>query len=437
MDYPEPMADPLAPPPPTPPNGSTETAQLDLMPRTAFADLPLHGKNDYLQQLAESFCARTGRPFRPLDKEALSRLRRYYSRRVFADLKLEQAPDNELNRALRALGEAIRAKDLCLDVASALLAEVPAKPVLRSPPTDDDQFMFFVPAIYDAPIKDDLNLMDVAPFSLSKNARTGVIRYELKDCIITISCNSAVGMATAFDYDIFLNMVSYLAEEVRRYRIAEQKGLRPDLPPKVYRPSAAHILKFCRRSDGGRQYIELETALERLKGTSIRITNLSGGKRREADSFSLINEYKVVSKTSNGHIDTVQITIPDWVYLSLVRPETNLSILTLHRDYFLIGPGLGRFIYRLARKAAGKGEAHYSVTDIHRRSGSAQELRKFTYDLTALVSRTSLFPLPEYSLELTKGRDGPVLHMRYRSDPPKLTGEVQIDHDASPSEPGP
>ena len=418
------------------PDGLPETVRLELMPRTAFADLSLHDKNAYLQQLAEEFCARTGRPFRPLDKDALSRLRRYYSRRVFADLKLEQAPDDDLNRALRSLGEAIRAKDLNLDVAAALLAGVPAKPVLRTPPTDDAQLMFFVPVIYDAPIKDDLNLMDVAPFSLSKNARTGVIRYELKDSIITISCNSAVGIATAFDYDIFLNMVSYLAEEVRRYRIAEQKGQRPDLPPKVYRPSAAHILRFCRRSDGGRQYIELETALERLKGTSIRITNLSGGKRREADIFSLINEYKVISKTSNGHIDTIQITIPDWVYLSLVRPDKNLSILTLHRDYFLIGPGLGRFIYRLARKAAGKGEAHYSVTDLHRRSGSVQELRKFTYDLTALVNRTTLFPLPEYKLELTKGRDGPVLHMRYRSDTPKLATDDLFESTVLPNDAG-
>lgn len=81
-----------------------------------------------------------------------------------------------------------------------------------------------------------------------------------------------------FDFDIFLHMVSYLADEMRRYRIAEEKGLRPTLPPRDYRPHAAHILKFCRRTSGGRQYKELEGALDRLAGTRIKIVNLTGGK---------------------------------------------------------------------------------------------------------------------------------------------------------------
>jgi plasmid replication initiation protein len=397
--------------------------RLDLMPRPAFADLSLHAKNEYLQRLAEAFCAQTGRPFQSLDRDALSRLRRYYSRRVMADLKLDQSPDDDLNRALRALGETIRAKDLCLDVAGALLAEAPAKPVLRSPPNDDAQLMFFVPTVYDAPIKDDLNLMDVAPFSLSKNVRNGVIRYELKDCIVTVDGGAAVGMATAFDYDIFLNMVSYLAEEVRRYRVAEEKGLRPSLPPKVYRPNAAHILKFCRRANGGRQYEELEAALDRLAATRIKIVNLAGGKRRHVDNRPLINGYQVISKTSSGHIDTIEITIPDWIYLSLVRPEKSLSILTIHPDYFLIGPALGRFIYRLARRAAGKNEAHYTLADLHRRSGSTREFRKFAFDVKRLINTTRMFPLPEYDLELTEGRDGLVLHMRYRPELPTVAGD--------------
>ena len=93
----------------------------------------------------------------------------------------------------------------------------------------------------------DVNLMDVAPFSLSKRARKNVIKYELKDSLITIEGGAESGLATVFDYDIFLNMVSYLAEEVQKFRRDEAKGLRPSLPPKVYRPNASHILKFCRR----------------------------------------------------------------------------------------------------------------------------------------------------------------------------------------------
>lgn len=390
--------------------------RLTFILRTAFAELTLEQKNVYLQELAERFAAAHDREHRALDKPALSRLRRYYARRVWADLKLADAPDTEMNRILRRLGESIRDEDVQADVSAALLQELPPKRVLRAAPEDDAQLMFFVPTVYDAPIKDDVNLMDVAPFSLGKTVRTGVIRYELKDSLITIEGGAEVGLATVFDYDIFLNMMSYLAGEVRRYRLENEKGLRPSLPPKVYRPSAAHILKFCRRTSGGRQYEEIEAALRRLAKTTISVTNLAGGKRRQVDTRPLIGEYRVVSKTSTGKVDEIEITIPDWVYLSVVKTEKVLPLLTLNPDYFLISSGLGRFIYRLARKAAGKGTATYSVRELHKRSGSPQEFRKFLYDLRELVARTQAFPMPDYELTLSDPRNGPALTMRQRQD---------------------
>jgi hypothetical protein len=45
----------------------------------------------------------------------------------------------------------------------------------REPPPDDAQLMFFVPPVHDAPLKVDMNLMEVAPFSLSKTIRQGII----------------------------------------------------------------------------------------------------------------------------------------------------------------------------------------------------------------------------------------------------------------------
>ena len=64
------------------------TIRLTLIPRAKFSTLSLYEKNAYLQALAADFCAQTGRPYRELDKDVLARLRRYYSRRVWADLKL-------------------------------------------------------------------------------------------------------------------------------------------------------------------------------------------------------------------------------------------------------------------------------------------------------------------------------------------------------------
>lgn len=396
--------------------GRGPVAKLNLMPRDQFAALGLHEKNAYLQELADRFSAENNREPVVLDRDAMSRLRRYYSRRVWADLKLDEIGGGPLNRSLRSFGEAIRGGSINDDVAAALLQETTPRRVLRAAPHDDAQLMFFVPTIYDAPLKDDVNLMDVAPFSLGKKSNKGIIKYELKDSLITIEGGAETGLATVFDYDIFLNMVSYLAEAVQVYRREEAKGLRPTLPPKSYRPNASHILKFCRRSDGGKSYVDLEAALDRLANTTIKVVNLTGGKRRQVDSRPMIGGYSVVSRTGANKIETIEITIPDWVYTSVVRNEKTLPLLTLHHDYFLISSGLGRFIYRLARKAAGKTEATYSVRELHRRCDSTQELRKFAYDLREFVTRTQAFPMPEYDLTLVEGRDGAMLHMKRRDD---------------------
>ena len=391
--------------------------KMAIMPRSTFAAFTLHEKNTYLQDLARHYAEIHERTYVELDRQALSRLRRYYSRRVWADLKLDELNEQEespVNRSLRNLGEAIRNNSLTQDVEAVLKHESTPKRILRPPPPEDAQLTFFVPTVYDAPIKDDVNLMDVAPFSLSKRSSTGIIRYELKDSLITIEGGAESGLATVFDYDIFLNMVSHLAHEVQRYRRDEKKGLRPSLPPKTYRPNASHILKFCRRSDGGKSYEDLEAAMDRLANTTIKVINLSNGRRRQVDSRPLISGYSVVSRTGANRIDLVEITIPDWVYLSVVKNENTVPLLTLHEDYFLISSGIGRFIYRLARKAAGKGDAAYSIKEVHKRSGSSQEYRKFYYDLREFITRTQAFPMPDYDLTISDGKDGPILHMRRR-----------------------
>jgi hypothetical protein len=393
--------------------------KLGFMPRQAFAALSMHEKNEYLEDLARRFAEATGRPQVQLTKDGLARLRRFYARRSFADLRIEALPDDPLNQALRRLGEAIKEEDRKKDVIGAFIADLPP-PILRHAPPDDAQLAFFVPVIYDAPIKDDVNLMDVAPFSLSKSKREGVINYQLKDGMITIDGSAGAGLATAFDYDIFLHMVSYMAEEARQYKLAQSKGQRPDLPARVYRPNVAHILKFCRRNSGGKQYKDIEAALDRLAGTRIKIVNLTGGKRREVVNMPLIQAYKVISKTTAGHVDEVEIGIPDWVYNGIVKEEGHPHILTINPDYFLIGQSIGRVIYRLARKAAGKHKAEYGLTELHKRSGSTQARPQFSQMLKRFVASTKVFPFPDYDLDLVDGREELKLIMRYREQQAKL-----------------
>lgn len=406
--------------------GSTmDAVRLDLMPLDVFGALGLHDKNAYLQELADRFCAQTEREPLVLDKDALSRLRRFYSRRSLADLRVAAEPTTDLDKALKALGEAVKLNERQPDIMGALVSELPA-PVLRTAPEDDSQLSFFVPNIYDAPIKDDVNLMDVAPFSLGKSKREGTIRYELKDCIITIDGSASAGLATVFDYDIFLHMVSSLAEEANRYRRALGKGLRVDVPARMYRPNASHILKFCRRSSGGKQYKDLEAALDRLKGTSVKVVNLGNGNRREVVTMSLIQDYRTVSRTTTGNVDVIEIIIPEWVYDGVVREKGNPQILTINADYFLISKGIGRFIYRLSKRAAGKQIARYGMSELHKRSGSEQALPQFSYHLRKFVKSTRVAPLPDFDLEIVPGRREDVLVMRARGSETLPAGSGQV-----------
>ncbi|TBF85704.1 replication initiator protein A [Rhizobium leguminosarum] len=391
--------------------------KLNLKSREAFAELSLHDKNAYLQEVAAEIMAARGEEPVELDKDALARLRRYYSRRSMADLRL-----NEFGGPLRASFERIADSIRSDEVIVVMKHELPAtrrKPSISRPaPADDAQLMFFVPSVHDAPIKDDFNLMDIAPFSLAKSGGTGVIRYELKDSIITIEGGAEVGLATAYDYDIVINMISHLAEATRRYRAEEAKGLKPSLPPYVYRPAAAEILKFCRRELGGKQYEDLERALARLQATRIRITNLKGDSdardRRATESFPLIGRYKVVSRTNQDRIDQVEIEIPGWVYEGVVRPDGKPTILTLNPDYFLLSRPITRFIYRLARKAAGDTTAFYSLRELRKRCAAKVPMRKFKKTIEEIVDLTQTKPLPDYDLRLEDRGHDIILHMTKR-----------------------
>ncbi|PVE49884.1 replication initiator protein A [Rhizobium rhizogenes] len=396
--------------------------KLHLKSREDFADLSLHDKNAYLQGVAAEIMTARGEEPVELDKDALARLRRYYSRRSMADLKLAEL-GGQLRGVLEKIADGIRTDEVRKILNHELPAPKRATGFSRPAPLDDAQLMFFVPTVQDAPIKDDFNLMDIAPFALSKSGGAGVIRYELKDSIITIEGGAEVGLATAYDYDIVINMISHLAEATRQYRIDEAKGLKPSIPPQVYRPAAAEILKFCRRELGGKQYEDLERALARLQATNIRITNLKGDRdardRRATESFPLIGRYKVVSRTFQDRIDQVEIEIPLWVYDGVVRPDGKPTILTLNPDYFLLSRPIAKFIYRLARKAAGDTTAFYSLKELHKRSGAKVPMRKFRQTIVEIVETAKTTPLPDYDLSLEDRGHDMILHMRKRN---RVTG---------------
>lgn len=396
--------------------------KTELLPRSAFKALSRVEQDTYLQTLAREEGQGSAQSSALLPDAALDRLRRFYRRRTFADLKREVMADTGLAKRLAGLSDAVNGATLRKMIASEIVPVEPKRPLKRLPPADDAQIEFFQPVIHDLPLKDEWDIMDVAVFSLSKSTRETTIRYQLNNCVITVAGGADVGIANAYDYDVFLNMVTCLADEMRRYQQEERKGLMPSLPPPVFRTSATQILKFCRRANGGKQYDELERSLKRLQATRIMIVGLDGSRRREG-GFQLINQYEILSRTSKGRVGTLQIDIPRWVYEGVVHPSRKDNLVPLNPDYFLIKKPTGRFLYRLARRAANKNTAHYSVKDVHARSGSTVPLRRFELAMEKFVRDSKDDPLPDYDLDLIQGRNGPILKFERREELPE-TGEL-------------
>lgn len=308
--------------------------------------------------------------------------------------KLNIAGSTSLRRALGRLGHRVE--------------EEVAKPSMRPAPANDNQPDFFVPSLYDIPVKDGVDLMDVAVFRLSKrNMRKGdVLRYALHGAEVEVTAGG-YGMASVWDYDLVLMCISNLAEAVRRHRAG--KG---EPPSRTFRPHVKELLKFCRLSDGGRQHATVEQALDRLKNTTVKISRTNkNAKLRATSGFGLIETYKVISRTDSGHVATIEIVIPEWIFEAVVKHD-NPQILTVNPDYFLIEKGLGRFVYRLARKSAGAETARYLFKTIHERSGSASSFKEFCRMLRQLVAANDL---PDFHLAEETGKVGPVLCMSARS----------------------
>lgn len=284
------------------------------------------------------------------------------------------------------------------------------KPSVRKPPKGDKQLDFFMPQLYDVGAKDSRSIMDVAAFRLSKRDQRAneVIRYELPDGHVEVSSGPA-GMASVWDYDLILMAVSHLTEAMNRYR--DGKG---DKPGRVFKPHVADVLKFCRRAYGGKQKEDLVNACIRLNTTHVAIQRTKKNRQGQAVTVSegeaLISRYKII-KNEAGKLEHIEIELADWMYREVTEGK-NPDVLTVHPDYFLIEPGIGRFVYRLARRAAGRSEASWLFQTLYERSGSTGQFKKFCYYLRKMVASNDL---PEYYLTEKSGKSGPILVMTHRS----------------------
>ena len=219
----------------------------------------------------------------------------------------------------------------------------------------------------DASPRDQRDLMERPFFSLSKSPRTKPILYRANDIEVQVFGMPEHGMATIWDADVLLRGVG--------------------------------------RPTGNQQYLLLKAALARLQPTVI-VTTIRNGEHWRRRQFSWINEWEEMS-TRAGRVEGMEFVLPDWFYSSVIDRSL---VLTIDPAYFRLTGGIERWLYRVARKHAGR-QWHgwvFEVTHLHAKSGSLARVSDFALDIRRIAARQRL---PGYRLLIERKGRGELLRI--------------------------
>ncbi|GIK23582.1 MAG: hypothetical protein BroJett005_29960 [Ignavibacteriota bacterium] len=263
--------------------------------------------------------------------------------------------------------------------------------VRRNPSNDDRQPDLFAASFADIPVRDQRDTMERPFFSLAKRPRLEPIEYQVGDVWVEVSPNPQFGMATIWDADILIWASTQVTEALDR-------GMAPSRTIKFH---PYNLLKSIRRTTGGADYTRLRAALERLTHTAVRTNIRADGKKKFA-SFHWLESWTETTDEQSGEPTGMTITLPDWLYDGIVERG---GVLTIHEDYFLLTGGIERWLYRVARKHAGRQQAGWSFTmrQLYEKSGSAARFSDFAIDIRRVVKANQL---PEYEVSMDRNADG-------------------------------
>ncbi|WP_234190162.1 replication initiator protein A [Shinella sp. NM-101] len=255
-------------------------------------------------------------------------------------------------------------------------------------PSERAQLVPFVIATGDASPRDQRDLMERPFFSLAKTSRTTPILYEAGDVRVEVFASAEHGMATIWDADVLIWAGSQIVE-------AETLGLKTS---RFIRFTPYQLLTAIGRQTGQRDYKLLKGALARLQSTSIR-TTIRQGEHWRRHQFSWINEWEECA-TRDGRVEGMECVLPDWFYRGVIDRSL---VLTIDPAYFRLTGGIERWLYRVARKHAGR-QRHgwlFDFPHLHEKSGSLVRFSDFALQLRRIVARQ---PIPGYRLVIERER---------------------------------
>ncbi|MFG1316870.1 replication initiator protein A, partial [Xanthobacter autotrophicus] len=246
----------------------------------------------------------------------------------------------------------------------------------------------FIVATGDASPRDQRDLMERPFFSLAKAKRVAPILYEAGGVRVEVFAVPEHGMATIWDADVLIWAASQIVE-------AENLGFKTS---RFLRFTPYQLLTSIGRETGARDYKLLKGALTRLQSTVIR-TTIRQGEHWRRHQFSWINEWEECV-TRDGRVEGMEFVLPDWFY----RGVTDRSlVLTIDPAYFRLTGGIERWLYRVARKHAGRQPRGwiFEIAHLHEKSGSLVRVSDFALQLRRIALRQ---PLPGYHLQIERER---------------------------------
>ena len=240
------------------------------------------------------------------------------------------------------------------------------------------------------PPRDQRDLMERPFFSLAKSRRVAPILYRAGEIEVQVYAVPEHGMATIWDADVLIWTASQILA-------AQDRGI---VTSRFFRFTPYRLLTAVGRATGNREYQLLKGALARLQSTVIR-TTIRHGEHWRRQQFSWINEWEELT-TRSGRCEGMEFVLPEWFYQGVLDRRL---VLAIDPDYFALSGGIERWLYRVARKHAGRqhGGWRFDLRHLHAKSASLARFSDFALDIRRIVARQ---PLPGYALAIRRHDDG-------------------------------
>jgi len=278
-------------------------------------------------------------------------------------------------------------------------------------------------------------------YSLSKKKDIKTRRYTSPDGKVTIEVTpSSKGAATIYDKDIVIYAISVVRNAMRKWRkdprdragkgdlqwedIVEEpvatgfegvgvlaKTVIPTEDSVEEKPEtvksrpinlvASNLLKSIKRGTGGKDYKDLEDALDRLQDTRIKTNHPVGNGLVVQDSFRIIEKVRIIKDEATGRMLSIQLILSDWLWTAAVERDNDL--LEIDPEYFSITSATERRLYEICRKHCGHQPSwNIFMENLYTKSGSSASYKEFRRMVREIVEKNTM---PRYSLSFDAKAD--------------------------------